>query len=153
MSDTTDEQDRRERFEREKACYEQNYQHFRAMNQIMWQIPLLAISLTGGLWYAISMQQQSIALFRAPALLLGAALDLALMIVLIRVRYVMGAYLEKLRDFYPAGFVEAAGTEQGTFVFHRRKVVLYAFNTALGFAAACCILGSIYFGRVDLKVW
>lgn len=144
MATGLEELDRREKFEREKACYEQNYQQFRAMNQIMWQIPIIAITLTGGLWYAVS-TQQGIALFRAPALFLGAVLDLALIIVLIRVRYVMGAHLERLRAFYPDGFVEAAGTEEGASLFHRRKVVLYAFNVALGIAALGCIVGAIYF--------
>jgi hypothetical protein len=114
------------------------------MNQIMWQIPIIAITLTGGLWYAVS-TQQSIALFRPPALFLAAVLDTALIIVLIRVRYVMQAHLEKLRQFYPAGFVEAAGKEEGASIFHQRMVVLCAFNTALGIAAFLSIAGGVYF--------
>ena len=31
-----------------KEAYEQNYQQFRSLNQIMWQIPVLAMTLTGG---------------------------------------------------------------------------------------------------------
>jgi len=37
-----------------KAAYEQNYQHFRSLNQIMWQIPVLATTLTGGLWFGVT---------------------------------------------------------------------------------------------------
>jgi protein strawberry notch len=37
-----------------KEAYEQNYQQFRSLNQIMWQIPVLAMTLTGGLWFGVS---------------------------------------------------------------------------------------------------
>jgi len=31
------------------AAYNQNSENFRSLNQLMWQIPLIAMSLTGGL--------------------------------------------------------------------------------------------------------
>jgi len=37
-----------------KEAYEQNYQQFRSFNQIMWQIPVLAMTLTDGLWFGVS---------------------------------------------------------------------------------------------------
>jgi hypothetical protein len=41
-------------FERDKVCYEQNCEHMRSLNQIMWQVPMIAMTLTGGLWYAVA---------------------------------------------------------------------------------------------------
>ena len=40
-------------------AYEQNYEQFRSLNQIMWQIPVLAMTLTGGLWFGVSSIQDS----------------------------------------------------------------------------------------------
>lgn len=121
------------------------------MNQIMWQIPVIAITLTGGLWWAVS-TQQGISVFRVPALLLGAVLDITLIIVLSRVRYVMAAHLEKMKQFHPPGFVEAAGKEPNAYWFHKQKVVLYAFNVALAVASVGSLAGAAYFGFFDRPV-
>jgi hypothetical protein len=43
-----------ETFEREKLCYEQNCEQMRSLNQIMWQVPIIAMTLTGGLWRAVA---------------------------------------------------------------------------------------------------
>jgi hypothetical protein len=41
-------------FERQKLCYEQNCEQMRSLNQIMWQVPIIAMTLTGGLWYGVA---------------------------------------------------------------------------------------------------
>lgn len=91
-----------------KESYVQNYQQFRALNQIMWQIPVLAMTLTGGLWFGVSRVSEN---FWFAALLLSTAIfgNIALAIVLRRFRYVMGCYLEWLEEAYPPGFVAANG--------------------------------------------
>ena len=40
-------------FEKEKVCYEQNCQTFRSLNQLMWQVPIIAMTVTGGLWFGV----------------------------------------------------------------------------------------------------
>lgn len=37
--------------EMRKAAFEQNHASFRSLNQQMWQIPLISMTLTGGLWF------------------------------------------------------------------------------------------------------
>jgi hypothetical protein len=90
--------------ERAKVAYEQNCASFRSLNQLMWQVPLIAMSLTGGLWYGvsnISLHQKA----RLGLLILAAFANAALgLLVLPRVRRVMEGHLVKMRDFYPAGF-------------------------------------------------
>ena len=73
-ADTPDEAARKQAFERDKVCYEQNFQQYRAMNQIMWQVPLLAITITGGLWYA-ALGVSGASAFRGPLFLLSAVLE------------------------------------------------------------------------------
>jgi hypothetical protein len=132
---------RREAFDRDRVCYEQNFQQFRAMNQIMWQVPLLAITITGGLWYA-AVSVTGAQEFKRPLFALSAILDIALIFVLVRVRYVMGAYLEKLKEFNPARFVEAPGTRW----YDGRLIVIKAFSAALALAAVGSIAGLFNFG-------
>lgn len=136
----SDETARKQAFEREKCCYEQNCQQFRAMNQIMWQVPLLAITITGGLWYA-ALGVSGASDFRKPLFLLSAVLDFALIAVLWRVRFVMAAYLVQIESFNPSAFVRASGTG----VLNRSYTVVTAFSIAL----ACAGIGSV-FGLLNL---
>lgn len=128
--------DRQEQFERDKLCYEQNFEQFRAMNQIMWQVPLLAITITGGLWYA-ALGVDAAAAFRGPLFLLGALLDFALIVILWRVRFVMAAYLQELERFNPSAFVRASGKGP----LHRPYTVVAAFSVALGGAGIGSLIG------------
>lgn len=94
----------------EKEAYEQNYQQFRSLNQIMWQIPVLAMTLTGGLWFAVS-RAESTPLIAAMLLLTAVIGNIALVVVLRRFRFVMGRYLSWLKGAYPSGFVDASSPD------------------------------------------
>lgn len=90
----------------EKEAYEQNYQQFRSLNQIMWQVPVLAMTLTGGLWFGVSKIEDRPLL--AVMLLLTAVVgNLTISVILLRFRFVMSCYLAWLEEAYPAGFVDA----------------------------------------------
>jgi len=96
----------------EKEAYEQNYQQFRSLNQIMWQIPVLAMTLTGGLWFGVSKIEDNP--FLASILLCTAVVgNLALSAVLYRFRFVMRCYLDELKRAYPKGFVDASSPNDG----------------------------------------
>lgn len=131
-----DEVGRKEAFDWDKACYEQKFQRYRAMNQIMWQVPLLAISITGGLWLA-ALNVAGAHEFQQPLFLLALVLDIALIAVLPRVRCVMSAYMEKMKFFNPPAFVEAAGRGP----FSRSYTVVGAFSLALAVAAIGSLIG------------
>ncbi|MCZ4288416.1 class I SAM-dependent methyltransferase [Hoeflea alexandrii] len=89
-------------------AYGQNSENFRALNQLMWQIPLLAMTLTGGLWFGVSMAD-SAPLFQFCLLGLAAAGNFGLCLVLTRLRYIMECHLIWLRNFEPSVFVGAPG--------------------------------------------
>jgi len=96
----------------EKEAYEQNYQQFRSLNQIMWQIPVLAMTLTGGLWFGVSKIEDNP--FLGSILLCTAVVgNLALSAVLYRFRFVMRCYLDELKRAYPEGFVDASSPNDG----------------------------------------
>ncbi|MFC5387050.1 class I SAM-dependent methyltransferase [Aquamicrobium segne] len=134
----------------EKEAYEQNYLQFRSLNQIMWQIPVLAMTLTGGLWFAVSRADSESLV--APMLLLTAVVgNLALVVVLRRFRFVMGKYLDWLKKSYPSGFVDASSPDddmnpvQRFFVSNER--VRQTFSLLLFWAAG---VSAVLFG---VQVW
>jgi hypothetical protein len=90
------------------AAYNQNFETFRALNALMWQIPLIAMTLTGGLWFGVS-RVESAQELRIGLLTLAVIGDLGLIIVLARLRYILGCYLAWLQAANPRGFVSAPG--------------------------------------------
>ena len=134
MSEQTFKDTQEQAFERQAIVYEQNFEQFRDLNRLMWQVPMLAVTITGGFWYAALAIEGAKDIARGLHLMCG-VLDLVLIFVLIRIRYVMGAYLEKLRAFYPDGYVDA----KGTCFYNGRHVVVRAFSLCLLVAAALSI--------------
>ncbi|WP_282610854.1 bifunctional 2-polyprenyl-6-hydroxyphenol methylase/3-demethylubiquinol 3-O-methyltransferase UbiG [Pelagibius sp. Alg239-R121] len=119
-------------------AYEQNYQQFRSLNQIMWQIPVLAMTLTGGLWFGVSRLEDDSLLFTV--LLLTAVVgNLTLVAILYRFRHVMGCYLKWLKDADSDGFVEASSNTGSENWFERfcnaDKTVRNLFSFLLYWAA------------------
>lgn len=93
-------------FEREKVCYEQNFKHARGLNAQMNQIPTLAITLTGGLWFAAGLTEKLQPNMRFGLLLFAWLCDIGLVLAMIRVRDVFHSYLEKLKEFNPDSYVQ-----------------------------------------------
>lgn len=126
--------DMSEEFERAKSCFEQNSEHIRSLNQIMWQIPLLAMTLTGGLWYAVATTPDLPRSAQNGLLILAGAADLALVLVLARIRFVMEGYIEKAKGFYEAGHPNTSHW------LLRRGLVVTVFSFLLTISGA----GSLY---------
>src|SRR5690348_16163492 len=93
-----------ETFEREKICYEQNFEQARSLNQQMNNIPTLSITLTSGLWFGAALTQNVDAVIRFGLLLLAGIYDLVLILILFRVRDVLESYLEKIEAFDKKNF-------------------------------------------------
>jgi len=92
--------------EMHKAAFDQNHASFRSLNQQMWQIPLISMTLTGGLWFGVS-RVEEFPLFQLALLFLAAAGNGALFVIIMRLRFVMERYLNWLENNYEAGFVSA----------------------------------------------
>ncbi len=93
-------------FEREKVCYEQNFEQARSLNAQMNQIPTLAITLTGGLWFAAGVTEKMQTPMRFGLLIFAGLCNIGLVLAVLRVRDVFHSYLEKLRAFHPPSYVE-----------------------------------------------
>jgi len=109
------------------------------------------MTLTGDLWFAAT-NVSGMEIRRAPLLLLAGIFDVAFVLVLVRVRYVMGEYLKTIRGFHAQGFTEA----QGDRWFNKSKTVMRAFSSALLLTAGVSLVGFVYFeleatGRVCFR--
>jgi len=114
----------------QKAIYEQRCQDFRSLNGFLWQSPLIIMSLTGGLWFAVA----SFALSNAARsmLLLFAVISNLLMIgALVRLRWVMQRVLEDIR--YYDGKPPTKGDYTIVKIFSAMLLL-----TAIGSAVAAC---------------
>lgn len=91
-------------FERQKICYEQNCEHARSVNKQMNQVPLLAMTLTGSLWFAAGLQIDLDKEIRFGLLLFAGLCNLALVLAAIRIRDVFQSYIDRMEEFYPPAF-------------------------------------------------
>ena len=93
-----------EDFTRERTCYEQNFQQARNLNSQMNQVPVLAMTLTGGLWFAAGVAENIAPEIRLLLLIFAGFCNLALILVTIRTRDVFHNYLERIKAFHPASY-------------------------------------------------
>lgn len=112
------------------AAYAQNWETFRSLNNLMWQIPLIAMTLTGGLWFGVS-SVKDMPFFAAGLLLLACCGNIGLMLALRRLRYIMERYLHWSKEAYPAGHVSAPGGSR----FTGNETVRWIFQGLLALAA------------------
>lgn len=112
------------------AAYNQNWETFRSLNSLMWQIPLIAMTLTGGLWFGVS-TVKDMPYFAAGLLLLAGCGNIGLMLALRRLRYIMEQYLDWSKTTYRAGHVSAPGQPW----FTGNETVRFIFQMLLAMAA------------------
>lgn len=134
-----------EAFHRAKSAYEQNCQQFRSLNQIMWQVPMIAVTLTGGLWYAVATLKGVDSGTRIGLLAFCAAGNILLILMINRVRDVMEAHLKKMEEFYPEGYATAP-----TRGLLRDRSVCLMFSLMMGLAA---IVSGVGVALVHLGKW
>ncbi len=79
-----------------ETVYEQLCNDFRSLNGFLWQTPLIVMTLTGGLWFAVaSFHLTDTARW---ALLISAALaNIVMIVALYRLRYVMQRIQDEIR--------------------------------------------------------
>lgn len=124
-------------------AYQQNYLQFRSLNQIMWQIPVLATTLTGGLWFGVSRILDNPLLV---TVLLSTATfgNLAFIAILMRFRHVMECYMQWLKavdeSLYVDASANAASSNRMERFVNRNKTVRSLFSLMLLWAAICSMI-------------
>ncbi len=82
----------------QKVIYEQRCEDFRSLNGFLWQSPLIIMSLTGGLWFAVASFALSDAA-RSMLLVFAGLANLLMIGALIRLRWVMQSVLTDIRGY------------------------------------------------------
>jgi hypothetical protein len=128
-------------FEREKVCYEQNFEQARSLNSQMNQVPVHAMTLTGGLWFASGVTQNLYPEIRFGLLLFAGFCNIALILAALRIRDVFHSYLERLRQFRPDSFASGKPEDPkvpqlGDYSMITIYCALLAIGSVLSFAGA-----------------
>ena len=108
----------------------------------MWQVPIVAMTLTGGLWYAVISVEHVNPHARAAILAFSAIANIVFCVMIHRVRSVFGEYLCKIRSFNEASFVDSTGNG-GKCMFLRDRVVVKGFGILLVIAAVMSAVAAI----------
>ncbi|HST91395.1 MAG TPA: class I SAM-dependent methyltransferase [Brevundimonas sp.] len=119
--------------ERDLAVYDQNSQTLRSLNQLFWQIPVISMSLTGGLWFGVAKAETS-PWFQLGLLGLAGAGNVVLVFILHRLRYIMDEYLSWLERFDASGFVAAPGKSWRDQPYLVRNALQIMFSLAAVFS-------------------
>lgn len=132
-------------FEREKICYEQNFEQARALNEQMNRVPILSITLTSGLWFGAALTTQTIAAEIRFALLLFAGIaNFALILVAYRIRDVFESYLEKIKTFHEPSYVRGQPTKPKLGWFGSYAMIT-VYCILMGFAGSMSLIGAFFF--------
>jgi hypothetical protein len=78
------------------VIYDQRCQDFRSLNGFLWQSPLIIMTLTGGLWFAVASFDISTGA-RSMLLIFAGLANLIMIAALVRLRLVMQSVLTDIR--------------------------------------------------------
>lgn len=81
-----------------QTIYEQNCEDFRSLNEIMWRLPVIVMTLTGGLWFGLATLNFSTAA-RIGLLLLAAGANVGFIVALYRLRFIIGKLLDSIHAY------------------------------------------------------
>lgn len=118
----------------ESEIHQQQCEDFRALNTVFWQLPVIVMTLNGGLWFALAsldlteMGQRYILMF-------AVLTDLAFIIALIRLRLLLAALLDRIHKVQGVMTAPFGWSTVGAFCMVLFVAALGAGVTALNPAA------------------
>lgn len=131
-------------FEKDKLSYVQHSESFRHLNSQMWQVPIIAMTLTGGLWFGV-FSSKIISDFVSGGLLVFAGIcDLLFILVLFRVRFIMTLILEKLKLFNPEYSINPMESSKTNRLLKKDKLVILVFSSMLTLATIFSFFTATY---------
>ncbi|PVM90697.1 hypothetical protein [Caulobacter endophyticus] len=83
---------------KEDLIYEQRSNEFRSLNTFFWQIPLIMMTLNGGLWFSVATLEVD-PIVQSCMLWFAAAANFVMIAALWRLRDVMGELLAGIREY------------------------------------------------------
>jgi hypothetical protein len=114
----------------QKVIYEQRCQDFRSLNGFLWQSPLIIMSLTGGLWFAVASFALSVDA-RSMLLFFAGVANVLMIGALIRLRFVMQSVLTDIRAY------DSKHSVGGNYIIVGIFSLLLAMTAIGSFVASC----------------
>jgi hypothetical protein len=108
--------------DKDALIYQQNCEEFRSLNGFFWQIPLIMMTLNGGLWYSVASLDLSETAQRG-VLWFAVLANLVMVAGLARLRNVMASLLIQIHSY------------QGTTATGRPRIIQIMFSLLLSAAA------------------
>lgn len=92
-------EERKWKFKTLELQYIEAGQHLRSLNQLMWQVPSMAIAITGGLWYGATTVHELQA--RTVVLSFAAAFSVLTIVIILRLRQLIQMHIDRQQLFSP----------------------------------------------------
>jgi len=132
--------------DRQQVCYQQNFEQARSLNIQMNHVPVLAMTITGGLWFGAGVTQNLPTEIRYALLLFAGLCNLALILAVLRIRDVLESYLEKIQEFHPESFASGRPTTP--------KIAWLGSYSMISIYCALMLIGAIFsFSGAFWKYW
>tara|TARA_B100000780_G_C21122099_1_gene454609 strand:- start:2984 stop:3487 length:504 start_codon:yes stop_codon:yes gene_type:complete len=131
---------------REQLCYQQNFEQARSLNEQMNRVPVLAVTVTGGLWFGAGVVDGVDEMIRFLLVLLAGFSNLALIFALTRIRDVFQSYMEKVQAFYPDAY--ASGKPQ-----EPKAPFLQGYSMITMYRLVMSIAALFSFGAAFMNYW
>jgi len=110
----------------------------------MNRVPTIAVTLTGGLWYAASIAQGVDTIIKFGLLVFAAISNIALTLSIYRIRDVMTSYLEKIKEYDPDSYT--SGTPSiPTLPSLGNYSMITIYSSLMAAAALLSLIGAFFF--------
>lgn len=127
-------------YKKEELQYVEAGQHLRSLNQLMWQVPGMAIAITGGLWYGATTIDTETP--RTWVLGFVSIVDILTIVIIWRLRRLIELHIGHQRDF--------SGTSSST-LDPAKGTVVACWTIALLAAAIVSALGAAFPSTIGKK--
>ena len=128
--------------DKDRTCYEQNCESARGINRQLNQLPVLAITLTGGLWYGGVVAEGVEEVSRFGVLCFAAICNICLVFASMRIRDVLQSHLEKMEAFNPECFASGR-PEQPMLPPFGRNSMITIYSVLMIMAALLSMAGAV----------
>ncbi len=130
-------------FETMRLQITHNFEHLRSLNRIMWEIPVLVATATGGLMYLLAQHGQNMSIFLKSLLLLFLAyMNCSMSFIIRRVRNIVQAYIENINRIAPGTIPSTSDLKYSGLL--KDFGVVKAMQSMMIFTAAICLIYGIY---------
>ena len=140
-------------FQRELACYDQNFNQMRSLNNQMVRIPTISVTITGGLWFVVGSNPDLKEPVAFIFLLFAGLINIGLSISCIRIRDVISSYQEKIKAFAPTHYADGRPEKPAiSFLGSYSMIVIYSSFMVLASILSFFLAIEIYWPSESLDL-